>query len=272
MEELMLGKTYTSDLHVISEPLGVGGSAAFVGLAAVEVERPAGETPEDGLRLAGFGLTSLLASLRESVPSWTLVKAEWHNEGSLTVGLRARHELTLTRVRPGNTGGSLFSTHATLRAEDGSVLERGICVFATPGPPGREAEDVFQIGSVEWGRLLVPYLERNEQFASAISSYDGTIGIAAGGEEVHFRLYKGAVVEVTRRTIHGSDFTLEADDAIWVDLILGDRNDFMDRAMKGQFRTRGSGYEYLRMTKALVHIIDAARAAAMTAAGEEVAQ
>jgi hypothetical protein len=273
VEELLLGQTYTSDLHVIVEPLaGSVPVAVFAGLAAAEAERPVGGTPEVGPSLAGYGLTSLLASLRESAPSWTLVNAEWQNVRSLAVGRKVRYELTLTRVRSGKTGGSVVSTRAALRAEDGSVLEQGICDFATPDAPGREAGDVFQIGSVEWGRQLVPYLERNEQFASAISSYDGTIGIAGGSEEVHFRLYKGTVLEVTRRAIHGSDFTLEADDGTWVDMILDDRNDFMDRAMKGQFRTRGSGYEYLRMTKALFCIIDAARAAARAAIGEEVAQ
>lgn len=271
MEELLLGRTYTSDLHVIPEPVAGGGHvAAFAGLAASGVDRPgAGHT------LAGYGLTSLLASLRASAPGWTLVKVEWENVRSLAVGQRVRNDLTLSRVRSGKTGGSLISAYATLQSEEGAILEQGICQFATADDPGREAGDRFQIGSVEWGRQLVPYLEKSGQFATAISSYDGAIGIAGGSDEVHFRLYKGRILEVTRRTIHGADFTLEADDRTWMDLILGDGNDFMERAMKGQFRTRGSGYEYLRMTKALVCIVDAARAAARgasAATGEEVAQ
>lgn len=259
MSELLLGRTYTSDLHVIA--VSQAGGATLAGL-------PAAGTPGDDGTLAGYGLSSLLAALRRSAPAWTLVRADWRNRRPVAAGQEVRHELTLTRVRRAGTG-SLFSASAVLRTENGTVLEQGTCEFASPAAPGKEADGRYQFGTVEWGRLLVPYLEGNEQFTSAIASYDGTVGLAAGTGEVHFRLYKGAVLEVVRRAIHGSDFTLEADDSVWSELILGARNDFMDRAMKGQFRTRGSGYEYLRMTKALVCIIDAARAAAAT--GEDVA-
>lgn len=272
MSELLLGRTYTSDLHVIAEPPpGPGRPAALGGLPAAGpgIAGP-GHAGSGGGALAGYGLTSLLAALRDGAPAWALVTADWQSRREVVAGQRARHDLTITRVRPGAGGGSLLSASVSLRAEDGTVLEQGSCEFSSPEAPGAEAAGRYQFGTVEWGKALVPYLARNEQFTAAIASYDGTIGLAAGAGEVHFRLYKGTVLEVVRRAVHGADFTLEADDSIWVELILGGRNDFMDRAMKGQFRTRGSGYEYLRMTKALVCIIDAAREAAAT--GEDGAK
>jgi len=260
MGELLLGRTYTSDVHVITNRSARQGNEpslvpSFGGL-------PSGRGPESAGALSGYGLTSLLAALRDGAPSWTLVRAEWQNRSPVTAGQTVHHELTVTRVRADKAGGSVLSTRSSLLNEDGHVLEQGNCDFATSETPGEDAADRYQFGTVEWAKQLVPFLETDTCFTSAIKAYDGTIGIAGGGNEVHFRLYRGTVLEVTRRAIHGSDFTLEADDNIWVELILGDRNDFMERAMKGQFRTKGSGYEYLRMTKALVCMIDAARAAA----------
>lgn len=260
MGELLLGRTYTSDLHVIANPSARQGKEpgvvpSFGGL-------PSAGGPESAGALAGYGLTSLLAALSDGAPGWTLVRAEWQNRRPVMAGQTVRYEVTVTRVRRDEASGSVLSTRASMLSEDGTVLEQGNCDFATSETPREDAADRYQFGTVEWAKHLVPFLEADTCFTSAITAYDGTIGIACGGNEVHFRLYRGNVLEVTRRSMNGSDFTLEADDDTWVELILGERNDFMERAIKGQFRTKGSGYEYLRMTKALVCIIDAARAAA----------
>ncbi|MGH3518973.1 MAG: hypothetical protein ACRDQ7_16435, partial [Haloechinothrix sp.] len=83
-----------------------------------------------------------------------------------------------------------------------------------------------------------------------------------GAQEVHLRVYRGRVIEVTRRAPLGATFTLGASELVWTELITGPRNDFMQRAMRGQFEVQGSGYEYLRLTKVLSVICDNARALA----------
>src|SRR5690606_40485018 len=102
-------------------------------------------------------------------------------------------------------------------------------------------------------------LEQDERFTSAISSWDGTIGLRCGDDEVHLRLYRGRVIEVTRRAPHGATFTLDADELVWTELITGARNDFMQRVMRGQVKVTGSGYAYLRLTKVLHVVVDHAR-------------
>ncbi|WP_022884419.1 hypothetical protein [Glaciibacter superstes] len=217
------------------------------------------ETPKSS-SMPGYGLSSLLSTLRIDAPGWNLVRSKWECQRAITAGQTVRHELIVTRVRNGITGGSVLNTRVRLIAGN-DTLEQGSCEFTSPEIAGIDAEDRFQFCTVEWGRQLVSHLSNDDRFTDAISAYDGTLGLSDGVNEVHFRLYRGTIVEVTHRAIHGADFTLSAEDHVWLGLILGERNDFMDRAMKGEFRTSGSGYEYLRMTKALVFIIDAARAA-----------
>ena len=64
-----------------------------------------------------------------------------------------------------------------------------------------------------------------------------------------------------------AELTLGADELVWTNLITGPRNDFMQRAMRGQFQVSGSGYEYLRLTKPLHALIDNARELAAEGVG-----
>ncbi len=64
---------------------------------------------------------------------------------------------------------------------------------------------------------------------------------------------------MTRRVPHGATFTFVAPAHTWVDLVLSDTDDFMRRAISGEFSSSGDGYEYLRLTKPLNTIIAHAR-------------
>ena len=120
-------------------------------------------------------------------------------------------------------------------------------------------------GSREWNAELHRLLSEDESFAGLIESYDGTLGISIGGRPVHIRCYRGQVLEVVARAIKGADFVLDIPGEIFVDLMTSGDNSFMETAMVGKMRSAGSGYEYLRMTSALIRIIDNARALAGTA-------
>lgn len=120
-------------------------------------------------------------------------------------------------------------------------------------------------GSREWNADLHHRLNDDESFARLIETYDGTIGLSIGGRPVHIRCYRGQVLEVVARAIKGADFVLDIPGEVFVDLMSSSDNSFMDTAMLGKMRSSGSGYEYLRMTSALIRIIDNARALAGTA-------
>ena len=116
-----------------------------------------------------------------------------------------------------------------------------------------------------WGALLAESLSEDREFTSSLSTWDGTIGLRSGEIELHLRVYKGRIVDVTRRTPHGATFTFVASDQAWADLVLSEENDFMRRAIRGEFSSTGDGYEYLRLTKPLNTIIGHARALARKA-------
>lgn len=142
------------------------------------------------------------------------------------------------------------------------VKEDGTLTFHASQGHAADLDDRLRVASPEWGRLVASHLEGMSDFATAAAHYDGTIGWAAPGRQVHFRIYKGRIIDVTRRALKGADFTVKASGGTWLDLITADKNEFMDRAMEGEFSTDGDGYEYLRTTKLLVLITDAARAVA----------
>jgi len=211
---------------------------------------------------AGYGLLGLPAAVAEHGHGWRLVSGTMTNRSSIG-WQQVRHSLLVTHVAPDKTGTRIHADYR-LVGEDGAVAETGTAVFASDDEHPADAATVLRFATPEWGQAILPQLEASEAFRSAVQAYDGTIGIAGNGAEVHFRIYKGKVIEIGRRALKGSDFTVSASGTTWCQLILGERNDFMDRALKGEFSTTGSGYEYLRMTKGLVLIIDAARAAART--------
>lgn len=120
-------------------------------------------------------------------------------------------------------------------------------------------------GSHEWQTELHHRLDPDIEFARLIEAYDGTIGLAIGGRPVHIRCYRGRVIEVAARSLRGADFILNIPGDVFIDLVIADQNVFMQTVMRGAMKSTGSGYEYLRMTSALIRIIDHARDIARTA-------
>jgi hypothetical protein len=152
--------------------------------------------------------------------------------------------------------------HQDIRAlaADGTVAHTiGLrwSVDTTPGHPG-----IADVGSVDWGRRLAQRLADDAGFASSVSTFDGTIGFASGAEEVRFRIYRGRIIETARKSLDGTTFDVAADERTWVELLLGEHDDYVRFAARGRFRVLGSGFQYLRMTRTVRLMVAAARAMA----------
>lgn len=120
-------------------------------------------------------------------------------------------------------------------------------------------------GSKGWIAELGDRLRADEEFSRLIETYDGTIGLSIGGREVHLRCYRGSLIEASARSILGADFVLTIPGAEFIALVQADHNTFMEAAMMRRMSSSGSGYEYLRMTSALVRIVDVCREIAVAA-------
>ena len=73
------------------------------------------------------------------------------------------------------------------------------------------------------------------------------------------------MLETVPRSIRGADFLVDISGAEFVALMTAESNTFMESAMQRRISSSGSGYEYLRMTTALIRIIDVCRALAADA-------
>jgi acyl dehydratase len=189
-----------------------------------------------------------------------LLDTHWHYRRPIHVGDTLRLEMTVVRTRRTRRGDrGVVTRHMRLVDDAGAVVQDGTTavLLAARGPgPDPVAHD---FGTVAWGEALAARLGAGTAFAEALSGWDGTVGLRAGEHEVHLRIYRGAVIEVSGRSALGATFTLEADELTWTELVGSATNDFTRRAMAGAFAVRGNGYEYLRLTRPLSLLVDAAR-------------
>lgn len=207
-----------------------------------------------------FGLLHDMQGDDESVVA--LLDTNWRYLAPIRVGDTVRFEMTITRCRRTSTGDQgVVNRHvALLNQRDERVQEGTTAVLVRARDTDAASDPVSRaFGTTGWAKALAERLGQDERFTSATSSWDGTLGLRCGDEEVHLRLYRGRVIEVTRRAPHGATFTVGAGELVWTELLTGPRNDFMQRVMRGQFDVSGSGYEYLRLTKVLHVLIDNAR-------------
>lgn len=222
----------------------------------------------DGPVLQGpFGLAvvfGLLHELRgEDEAIVAVLDSNWRYLAPIRVGDALRFAMTITSCRRTSEGDrGVVNRHVVLlNQHDERVQEGTTAVLVRARDTADPASDDVsrQFATAAWAEALADRLGADERFTSATSSWDGTIGLRCGEQEVHLRLYRGRVIEATRRAPHGATFTVGAPELVWTELITGPRNDFMQRVMRGQFDVSGSGYEYLRLTKVLHVLIDNAR-------------
>lgn len=206
-----------------------------------------------------FALGTVAAELlTPPVPAAHRTGLRWTAITPVTAVDRIRSEAVVTRVE-----GTTAERFVRVLDAAGAVREEGTETWrlATPSEP----VPALDFCTPAWGELLRDHLEADPAFGSALATWDGTVGLRCGDRELHLRIYRGRIVDVTRRTPHGATFTFVAPDHTWVDLILGAHDDFMRRAIGGEFSSTGDGYEYLRLTKPLNLIIGHARAVARKA-------
>lgn len=217
--------------------------------------------------VAVFGLFDELGLVDESLVG--LRDTHWRYLLPVHIGDVLRFEMAITRCRRSRGGDQGVVNHhmALLNQHDQRVQEGTVAVLLRARRPGGDDPVGHAFGTVAWGQALARRLDSDGRFTAATGSWDGTLGLRCGDDEVHLRIYRGRVLEATRRTPHGATFTLVAGELSWTELLTGPRNDFLWRAMNHEFEARGSGYEYLRLTKAVTALVDCARELATQGAG-----
>ncbi|MGC9666158.1 MaoC/PaaZ C-terminal domain-containing protein [Planosporangium sp. 12N6] len=208
-----------------------------------------------------FGLFHDLHLVDDTVVA--LLDTDWRYLAPVTVGDTLRFRMTITRCRRTSSGSEgVVNRHVVLLNQRDEPVQEGSTAMLVRARDTGPDPVWSAFGTAPWADALVERLAADVRFTSATSSWDGTVGLRCGDAEIHLRVYRGAVIEVTRRAPHGATFTLAASELTWTELVTGPVNDFMRRAMRGQFQVTGSGYEYLRLTKVLHVIVDNARALA----------
>lgn len=185
-----------------------------------------------------------------------LLDTHWAYRRPVRVGDVLTLEVAIVRARRTSAGDRGVVTRA-MRLVDGAgeTVQEGTTAALIaargegPDPHGRA------FGTVGWAEALADKAD----LAGDLDGWDGTIGLRSGDDEAHLRVYRGRVIEVSRRAPRGATFTLGADPATWLELVEAPDNPFMRLAMAGRFTVTGDGYEYLRLTAALHRLADAAR-------------
>jgi acyl dehydratase len=234
------------------------------------VTRPGAAAP--GEQTAGgtlpAGLTALFACASGAgvLPS-SLVRVlgtSWRDVSPSPAGGSVEVTFTVTSRRPvpGESVGAV-QWHAQVRDGDGRTVQEGSIEVVLPARAGSDVVvDAAGLAfcSRPWGEELARRLADDEDFRSATATWDGTIGLRAPRDQVHLRVYRGRVIEVAGRTPLGATFTLDGPERLWTELLTGPSNDFFRRAMSGDsFTVTGNAHEYLRMSRALIALVDAAR-------------
>ncbi|UPK61894.1 hypothetical protein MYP14_13595 [Rhodococcus pyridinivorans] len=241
--------------HTVTRPLTVGDRTASEPCTVADVLTASGTVaPANSPVLGALAVASLVPSVPGGVPSGF----DWNANDPVSASDVVSADTVITRV-----SGRTAHRYVRLVDQAGTVRESGTETWTfddeQPTVPG------LDFCTPAWGALLAESLSEDRDFTSSLSTWDGTIGLRSGEIELHLRIYKGRIVDVTRRTPHGATFTFVASDHAWTDLVLSEENDFMRRAIRGEFSSTGDGYEYLRLTKPLNTIIGHARALARKA-------
>jgi acyl dehydratase/putative sterol carrier protein len=195
-----------------------------------------------------------------------MLDSQWTYLKEIVPGDEIRFEMTITRTRRTSSGRhGVVGRHVEVTNQHGEVVQRGstAALVRTRGSGNDESLGARAYCTPEWGRLLSERLQKDEVFTSSTATWDGALGLASDDGEVVLRIYQGSILSAGPRVPNGATFTLKASDQTWTDLLCGPTNDYMKRAMRGEFSVQGSAYEYLRLTKTVVALVECARSLAM---------
>lgn len=268
-EQFAVGQRFTAGPRAVSE----ADIAAYADLSGddhpLHTDPGYGAASQFGSVIAHGGLGAAIAAglwVRTGAVSDSVVAAlgeDWDYHRPVRPGDALTLTATIVRLeaRPGKSAG-VITRHNELTNGDGVVVQSGQARTLVKASPGAEHDPRTDIGTLAWGKLLAQALESDGRFRSAVAEWDGTIGVRGGEHEVHLRVYRGRVIEVTRRAPHGATFTFGAPDRVWADILTAADARFGVRLMTGEFEVSGDPYEYLRLTKALSLLVDAVRTVA----------
>ncbi|WP_214104166.1 MaoC/PaaZ C-terminal domain-containing protein [Acrocarpospora catenulata] len=262
-EDFRVGQRYTGPARTFSR----GVVAAFA-----EVTGDTHPLHTDGIVLGALVLSAFFGWHHELGLSTHVEAAfdvQWEYRAPVHVGDTVTYEMTITRCRrtSGRTNG-VVGRHIVVRDQNGVVVQAGTSSMLVTARMAADDQDLRTgraFVTEAWAAALAERLNQDPDFRTATSTWDGTIGLRSGAQEIHFRVYQGRVHDTGPRTPNGPRFVLAADDLTWTELLTGPVNDFTKRAMKDEFRVHGDAYEYLRLTKALIALVGQAR----VLAGEE---
>ncbi len=254
-EDFAVGERFTSG----PRPVTADDLAAFTRVSGDD--HPL-HTGDDAILQGPFGIAVAMGLLQglgiHGDAVLGLLDTHWHYRGPVRVGDVLHLEVTIVRCHRTSRGDrGVVTRHMRLVTDAGDTVQEGTTTALLaargggPDPVGRA------FGTVAWAEALAARLD--DAFAADLATWDGTVGLRAGDDEVHLRLYRGRVLEVVSRTPRGATFVLGADAATWLELVEAPDNTFMRLAMAGRFTVTGDGYEYLRLTGALHRLVDAAR-------------
>jgi hypothetical protein len=224
--------------------------------------------PRDGG--SGAGLPAALGTVLQVLDGednglLRVMQLEWSELAELSPDGDVDLRSVVTR-RVASPDGATGTVHCAIDvlADSGQLLQKAtLQLLVTSRTGSATSSPNADVGTRAWGDLLARRLESDAVFGEALGTWDGCLGIRSGQQEVQFRIYRGRVVEVASRTPHGPTFTVAAAERAWVELLTAASNDYFRRIMStDDFTVHGSAYEYLRTTKAIVALVDCARALA----------
>jgi acyl-CoA thioesterase-2 len=207
---------------------------------------------------AFFGLFHETGLATDSIVA--LLDTSWRYLKPLFAGDSVQFRMTITRCQRSRSGSrGTVNRHVLLLNQHDEVVQEGTSAMLVRARHAGPDAINRAFCTVPWGAALAARLNDDPQYAAAVGNWDGAIGLRFGQAELQLRIYRGRVIDVAPRLPAGATFTVEADEVTWADLLTGPPSDFMRGAMAGAFRTHGSGYDYLRLTRALVLLVEHAR-------------
>ncbi|GAA5115263.1 MaoC family dehydratase [Pseudonocardia adelaidensis] len=266
-EDFEVGRTFTGPERTLS-PADV---AAFAELSGDRhpLHTASGSSGGRPLVHGPLGIACFFGWLFESGLATHVEAAldtRWRYLAPLHPGDRVRYEMTITRARRTSAlVNGVIGRHVLVRDQRDVIVQEGetaalVTARDATGDDDRRIGRAFP--GAAWAGRLGERLAASPAFTTATSTWDGAIGLGFGEDVVQFRIYRGRVLDCGARTPAGPTFVLGAPDITWVRLLTGPVNDFTKRTMRGEFTVSGSAYEYLRLTAALVALVDEARALA----------
>lgn len=268
-EDFRVGQRFQSPPHVVTEQALEQFANVSGDKSPIHVDSDYAASTQFGQRLVHgpYGLARFFGALHDMrIVEGTvigLLDTNWRYLQPLFVGDTITFDITVTRCRRTSAGDrGVVNRHVVLTREDGTVLQEGTTAFMV------KARDVAVLGTESaaldfcgprWTKDLAAHLADDTDFVASTRSFDGTIGFQAGTVATCLRIYKGTILEAAPKSLLGSTFTVQASELVWTRFMTGPRNDFIPRTLRGEFSVSGSGYDYLRMTKALMRIWDCAR-------------